>query len=32
VVNLEAIDDTSYFNDNRTEYIIGIAPVTMQIR
>jgi len=32
VVNLEVIEDESYFNDNKTEYIIGIAPVTMRVR
>lgn len=29
-IELEALDDTSYLNDNKTEYIIGIAPVTVK--
>ena len=32
VVDIEAIDDTSYLNDKKTEYIIGIAPVNVRFR
>ena len=31
-IKLEALDDTSYLNDKQTEYIIGIAPVTVRFR
>lgn len=31
-IELEALDDTSSLNDTLTEYIIGIAPVTVRFR